>query len=1467
MSSADAMRLVRRLFDGELINDEGAPTRTLLVVGAPRSGKTGFATDALYLAMEDFGDERSVMVVSDRLRADALNRRVIARLGVTSQARPVTTLSALAFRMIAKDHARRSLPMPKLLNGAEQDALLRSVLAVHVGHMQAGDQCDTCRLLMRYFAEPEWASLVTSSSALDAVAGAGAENGAGGSNTAGTTSDAVLARGINAQFVSQLRDMLARMNELGVSQNREESIIAALAQSGDGGEAGVRGERLAAQWRLAFALRAEYIETIGNIYPDEFRLDSSRLLVEGSRAVELLGEDELPQAVIVDDAQDMTLAGMSFIQRLTSHGCALVLVGNPDEAVQSFRGSYPEFLFLRVPLTPFGIPSCADGLPESGAANDRNLGRLAGVAVSLEDGSSSEACVRRNTYLGLLSSRVSLSIASREDDPVPLPKRPGKLPRIPGSSPIASLPADDPRLEDGSVHSALYRSPSEEMDDVVWRIKHAHIVEGEHWNELALIAHDNATVRMFGERLRREGVPVRYSSVTRPLKDEPFIRGLFALIDLSLMMRDGIGSWRGGSSDVDLRAVAAKVRSCAMTVMRSPLFTVGGGDDRDGRPVRMSSVNAALKAMESLSQVIAGKAGDRLTDTAALGELVVAWNDMLRQLREDRDGGNEADTVIDDSLFDGSKTFPSVVGGGPGSDEPGFGLDAMYLLLSLGGDQSRRVLESIHAVCGSHGSWHDPDVEAFERMWSIVRRIADGLRSLPGTEPQYVLWMAWSACAVSDRWQRMALIDGEEGREANDRLDAAMRLFQFAEGTGGGRDIRDFMERVKALEIEADSLAHIGPIEDAVSLTTPAGAAGRSWKRIWLPSMQQGTWPNLAARNTMFGAESLADVMLRGRLSEDMQGGMPNDIRRSSSVMPVLYAEEKGLLVALTRASQTVYVSAVMDDDHTPSDFLYGFLPERFSYETDGSTQYAEVGQAGDYSGLELSVRGLVTAARSTLAIGSLQRTVDIGLAKTGDTAEASSRRAAESQDGVIRESSMRDAADALAYLAEHGHDEADPANWPFLYDADPSGSVNSDAAEASNDVVNPDPVRSTTVTLSPSAVDGIWACPVCWMMGNRFAGPRSSSVVSGFGTIIHEVARKASELGLDLPDYRGDQPPEIRVELITRRMMEIYRDLRIDPADIPGVPDRYAATRKDESAETMLRNIADYFVHSNEPDYAKFPSAQVPVGTLVEAQCELKFLARFGLRDILRDYNAINGRTPVEADDLYELMGLLVGGWPEGMSPDLSIRLTGRIDRRELRRTADGTAIRLIDYKTGRERSGPRNFSDLQLACYQLGLRYHTVDEHDHSRSSSERDLNGAMPRIAQSGLFFVASRADPSHYFAPESSYQPALFDHGHITAEAFHPRSRVKELSKLFAEPDLPQERPDAIGEAAWARFLEESGTQTMWSLTMIARVLYAAGAMRSRTLTAHPDPEHVEFCRMTYCCPACAGESRSVMEENR
>ena len=71
-----------------------------LVAGAPRSGKTRFALDMLVAAMKRHGDAYAVMTVSGRQVADRLGDTVIRELSAISQARPVTTLPAVAFRIM-----------------------------------------------------------------------------------------------------------------------------------------------------------------------------------------------------------------------------------------------------------------------------------------------------------------------------------------------------------------------------------------------------------------------------------------------------------------------------------------------------------------------------------------------------------------------------------------------------------------------------------------------------------------------------------------------------------------------------------------------------------------------------------------------------------------------------------------------------------------------------------------------------------------------------------------------------------------------------------------------------------------------------------------------------------------------------------------------------------------------------------------------------------------------------------------------------------------------------------------------------------------------------------------------------------------------------------------------------------------------------------------------------------------------
>ena len=1339
-----------------------------LVAGAPRSGKTEFALDMLIAAMKRYGDANAVMTVSGRQIADMLGDRAIRELSAVSQARPVTTLSAVAFRLLTAARSAQGKPLPKLLNGAEQDVIIRKVLASHVEHRQHGDECATCDLLRVYFAVSEWSGLVADDS-----------------------TDA---------FANQLRDMLARMNEIGAKPELENMLIARAASRN--GELDARRERLRTQWRLAFALREEYNAAIRAAYSGEYRLDASQLMIDATEAVSDIRDADIPNMLIVDDFQDATLAGFALLEALHNRGTRLLLVGNPDEAVQTFRGSYPEYLFN-----------------EAQSRMGARLERIENLYAACEnDGAQTirNASNRQNVhddYRTFVATRVSLSIASTEPTDVPLPERPGKMRNIPGAMPIEALPSGNTDAcvtpADGSVETALYRSSSEELDDVVWKIKTEHLQRSREWNDMAVITHDNATVRAFGERLRADGVPVRYSSVTRPLKDEPFVQGLFALIELAELKRRTIAA-----SGMDPQAAGSYIRSRVASIMASPLITVGGDRQHEGRPARLASVESAMHALASLAEIV-GDDEIRAQDSANMAKTdVEQQSSLLRLVADWHEYMAKCHAISDEGQHDG--------GHDGDQNDPVFDMDALYVLLLEG--NTDRVIDTIASVTGS-----DPQVKAFASLWKVLDKTCESEHKLVLHEPQYVLDCAWRACGKAEIWQRVALEHSAAGRAANDRLDAAMRLFNYASGGESSgefaaRTIEAFMEQVRSLTIEADSLAHTAPIDQAVTLTTPAGAAGRHWNLVFLPSLQQGQWPNLTPRNTLFGGEELADVMLHGELSDTVTTSAG---KRDVQLAAVLASEQKSFLVALTRADECAVMSAVLNDDHVPSDFLYGYVPEWFDRDRDADMErreYAAIGSQGDYAGLESDPRGLIAAARSVLAM------------------EPSNSPKA------------RDAAETLALLASRGIRAADPDCWPF---------VEEPVSLAERETIQDGKTRqSDVVTLSPSAVDNLWACPVCWMLENRFSGPRMGSVATNFGSLIHAVAQKATEAGLDMPEQHTAISDMDNIDAITEQMYAEYERLRGDLNGITDPAQRYQALKKDEQAKDALRNIATYFVQSNHGDYPIKNNDAFSVGKLTKAEPELKFTAKFDFDDILAAYNAMDGIHTISRNELIAIMGTLVGGWPQtGMSEHLTVRLTGRIDRVERRDMADGTQqVRLIDYKTGASPNGEGLFNDLQLVCYQLGLVF------PEGSGLHGAQAVAAAPNITQSALFHVTKHAFPAPYgnTAAESHMQQALFANGSLNTGAFVPRYYIKKLDKDFQDGLDEMLPPMEVSDEHWSEFVGLRNTMAVWSLTMIARVFYAAAASRANEITARPTSEHMKYCRNTAVCPACAGEQNTVFE---
>ena len=1474
----EAMEQIGDLIGDRLRDEKGRPTRALVVAGPPRSGKTSLATRALLIGMERFGDGAS-MAVSGRTAADQVSRRVILERGRSDRTRPVGTLQALAFRLLTRSRlsqGRHDPLLPRLLNGAEEDALLRQVMAVHLEHVQAGDDCAVCRLLERYFRnEGGWSAVLVGDSQGRVV-------------------------GVADRFIAQLRDMFARMTELGLDRGDRDQLLDALAVQPIDPD---RRDRLGLQWRLAFALEDEYRQSIAKSYPDEFRLDSSMLMIEASRNLGGLSGDDLPDLLVVDDWQDITLAGMGLLQGLNQAGCRLLLVGNPDQSVQSFRGSYPEFLSNRLTALSKSMPGAAAPLlaPDFaclGAAAVTLKSRRMVVPEADQDHAESD----QGSYADLVAARVSLGIAGIEDNDIPLPDRPGKLPAWPGAGPVAPLTAGDSLIRDGSVQTRLFHTPDQEDDDLVWQIKHEFLANERDWNDMAVIAHDNLTLRTLGRKLRVQGVPVRFSSVTRPLSQEPAIQGLFALVELAQSVIDLDVA---GSDPCDPAQVAAWIRSRLRTLMAGPLFRVPATDARAERPVRMERLESIMETMAALAP-LSGQRGSEadssgsLADLPLLGQAWRSWVEDLVQRRAQRD--RSSGISVDDSLLAGNDS--SGPGGGSASffnasalDQPVdlgdrdaqrpaiLSVQALETLLVLDPDgrSSGIILEAMTAIAG--GRREDPDVQVLDKALQVLRLTATRISALEDRQPQYVLWEAWRSLNLADDWQRRALMATQEGEEANDRLDALMRLFQYAAGSRRFPTVEAFMDQVRTMQIEADSLARIGPIEHAVTLTTPAGAAALAtdWPLVWLPAVQDGVWPNLVPRDTMFGAEELADLVLHDRIGDPLADTLSHD----PALRSILYAEKKGFLEALTRARTQVRISAVWNDDLVPSDFLYGYLPERYPRTADMSqAEFSMVGAGlGDserYGGLEVSARGLTAAARSILAVQALLP-----------------------EDQIDRER-VDDAAQTLRLLADQGQDSADPRHWPFIYDQSaldqdvvdrqstvgpasdrhasdeqsavgqvPDEGASAEQATGSRAVAAASGVASVAerdhasysapacvnqatqagrthdrdnrrehrherrtdrqvVLLSPSAVDAIWNCPLEWALADQFSGPSPSRVPTEFGSLIHKVASEGTAHGLDRP---SEGNPDARQQQVRDALLDIYQQLAPREQRLRDPDELYDQRGRSSRVGSILDNLASYFVRSSEPEYGLGGKNPVPVGDLLGVQSERSFDVSLSIEDLVPLWRAAFPDRPLDADGLFALMSGLVDGFPAALDAGTTVRLTGRIDRLEVRSLPEGIRLRLVDYKTGRvPYTQGQLFNDLQLVCYQLGLAFPPTPG-----SSPEVGAAWSLPqapdlertegmKLSQSLLLQLQAPPKDAQtgLRREEMAYQPPLFERDRLVTVA-QPRTGMPSPLKSKAEPtDLPDQVPPGVDADLWAMVrAARVSSQAVWGLTMIARVFFAAG----------------------------------------
>jgi len=186
-----------------------------------------------------------------------------------------------------------------------------------------------------------------------------------------------------------------------------------------------------------------------------------------------------------------------------------------------------------------------------------------------------------------------------------------------------------------------------------------------------------------------------------------------------------------------------------------------------------------------------------------------------------------------------------------------------------------------------------------------------------------LLWAIWDNAVASDgqklssAWRTQSLRPGVRGAAADRDLDAMMQLFESAARYSERFPLSGpaaFIAEITNADIAGDVISAKGVRPDFVEILTVHSAKGREWDLVAIAGLQEGTWPNLKQRSSLLGAERLVERQRNPDIPRDQL-----DVIAANGLMQ---DEARLFHVALTRAKQSIFVTAVQRDDEEPSQFF-----------------------------------------------------------------------------------------------------------------------------------------------------------------------------------------------------------------------------------------------------------------------------------------------------------------------------------------------------------------------------------------------------------------------------------------------------------------------------------------------------------------------------------------------------------------
>jgi RecB family exonuclease len=231
--------------------------------------------------------------------------------------------------------------------------------------------------------------------------------------------------------------------------------------------------------------------------------------------------------------------------------------------------------------------------------------------------------------------------------------------------------------------------------------------------------------------------------------------------------------------------------------------------------------------------------------------------------------------------------------------------------LSLGGVRSsRELLADLFKARGSAADLPTFQGEQAHKFITLFFELRDMAEQKDRTI-QDLLWHIYSNSELSSRWPKRSLGVEEVSLQVSRNLDSVVALFsaaaRYVERNPLG-EAREFVRSQRELKLPEDSIGVGANLQHRVSLVTPSGLIGRSFKVVAIAHLQEGIWPNLRPRSTLLGASVLDEVQRTGSYAENRTGEMAGELRM--------------LAKAAGAASDRLYLSAISTEEEQQSQFI-----------------------------------------------------------------------------------------------------------------------------------------------------------------------------------------------------------------------------------------------------------------------------------------------------------------------------------------------------------------------------------------------------------------------------------------------------------------------------------------------------------------------------------------------------------------